>query len=500
MIGGMREFAFNVATTPASSAASPPAFDARSLAAAVGGRLLRDSRRPIVGASVDSRLVQSGNAFFALPGERTDGHHHLPDAVEHGAAALIVSRSLSDAALDELAGRGDGPGPAVIVVADGLAALHAAADDWRSRFAPLVVGVTGSLAKTSTKEQIAEVLSERHVVLRNNANENNEIGLPLTLLRLAPEHEAAVLEMGMYVPGDIAQLAALARPSIGVVTAVRGTHLARAGSIEAIEQGKRELVEALPAGGTAVLNADDPRVLAMAGFLPAGVTSVSYGFSPSADVTATELTSRAEAGMSFVLRNGSGQVTVTSPALGRHGVHNALAAAAVGLAAGLDLQQIAAGLRRPVSAPHRSVLLDLGAWRILDDTYNAAPDSMVAALDLLATLSGRRVAVLGEMLELGAASRQAHVEVGVHAAGCVDLLVCIGRAAADYGRGAVDAGLPAASIARVDSLAAALGYLLDNLRGGDVVLLKGSRGAALDVLVAELEAAVLDDETGGASK
>ena len=499
MIGGVREFATTVATTPASSAASPPAFDARSLAAAVGGRLLRNSSRPIVGAGVDSRLLEPGNAFFALPGERTDGHHHLADAVAHGAAALIVSRSLSDAALDELAGNGDGA-TAVIGVEDGLAALHAAAADWRARFTPLVVGVTGSLAKTSTKEQIAEVLSERYVVLRNNANENNEIGLPLTLLRLAPEHEVAVLEMGMYVPGDIGQLARLARPSIGVVTAVRGTHLSRAGSIEAIERGKRELVEELPAGGTAVLNADDQRVMAMAEYLPPAVTAITYGFSPSADVTGTELTSRAEAGMSFILRDGAGQVTVTSPALGRHGVHNALAAAAVGLAAGLDLQQIAAGLRRPVSAPHRSVLLDLGAWRILDDTYNAAPDSMVAALDLLATLSGRRVAVLGEMLELGQASQQAHLDVGTHAAGCVDLLVCVGQAAAGYAEGAARGGLPEPAIARVDDLAAALDHLLDNLRDGDVILLKGSRGAALDVLVAELEAAAGGGQSGAAAK
>jgi UDP-N-acetylmuramoyl-tripeptide--D-alanyl-D-alanine ligase len=459
----------------------PPAYDASSLSAAVGGRLVRDGRQPIRGGAVDSRRVEPGNAFFALPGEHTDGHAFLADATAHGAAALVVTDVLAAADLPA--------GPAVIAVEDGLRALAAAAGAWRSRFDPLVVGITGSLAKTSTKEQVAEVLAERWNVLRNNANENNEVGLPLTLLRLASEHEVAVLEMGMYVPGDIAMLAALAKPQIGVVTAVRGTHLARAGSIDAIERGKRELVEALPADGTAVLNSDDERVARMATVLPPTVRVINYGFGDEADVTATDIQSQAERGMRFRLQIRGEEVEVHSPALGRHGVHNALAAAAVGYGAGLDLPTIARGLTRPYSAPHRSALLDLGSWRVLDDSYNAAPDSMVAALDLLATLSGRHVAVLGEMLELGDASAEAHRSVGAHAAATADLLVAIGPTASDYADGALAAGMPAAALRTVSDREAATELLLSELRPGDVILLKGSRGTALDLLLAPLQSA-----------
>lgn len=466
--------------TPTSTA-DQPAFDATTLAAAVAGQVVRDAGRPIRGAAVDSRRVEPGNAFFALPGERTDGHEFLAEAAERGAAALVVRQPLTG---DELP-----TGATVVVVADGLAALSAAAGAWRGRFDPLVVGITGSIAKTSTKEQVAEVLAERWNVLRNNANENNEVGLPLTLLRLGPLHEVAVLEMGMYVPGDIAALAALARPTIGVVTAVRATHLARAGSIEAIEAGKRELVEALPAGGTAVLNADDPRVDAMAAAVVAGVEILRYGFAPGADLTAADIESLAEQGMRFRLRNRGEDVEVTSPALCRHGVHNALAGAAVGLAAGLDLATIGRGLRRPYSAQHRSTLIDMGTWRVLDDTYNAGPDSMAAALDLLASLPGRRVAVLGEMLELGEMSGEAHRTVGEHAARTADVLLAIGPTAAEYAAGAMQAGMTSSAIQTAADRDAAVDILLHELRAGDVILLKASRGAELDLLLAPLQAA-----------
>jgi UDP-N-acetylmuramoyl-tripeptide--D-alanyl-D-alanine ligase len=443
--------------------------------------VVRDGQRPIHGGAVDSRRVEAGNAFFALPGDHTDGHLFLADAAARGAAALVVTRLPEPAALPA--------GPAVILVADGLQALAAAAAAWRARFDALVVGITGSLAKTSTKEQVAEVLAERWNVLRNNANENNEVGLPLTLLRLEPAHEVAVLEMGMYVPGDIATLAALAHPQIGVVTAVRGTHLSRAGSIDAIERGKRELVEALPPDGTAVLNSDDPRVARMAAVLAPSIRVINYGFGDEADVTASGIQSMAERGMRFRLRTRGEEVEVDSPALGRHGVHNALAAAAVGQAAGLDLATIARGLARPFSAPHRSTLLEIGEWRVLDDSYNAAPDSMAAALDLLASLPGRHVAVLGEMLELGDASAEAHRTVGGRVAHTADLLLAIGPTASDYADGALAAGMPAGAIRTTDNRDAAAELLLRELRPGDVVLLKGSRGAALDLLLAPLQAA-----------
>ena len=469
----MREWPAVAHRTPV---AEHPFFDAQTLHATLGGELLRSGSQPIRGGAVDSRRVEPGNAFFALPGERTDGHNFLADAVARGAAALVVNRHF-DAAKFE--------GPTIVRVADVLAALQRAAAAWRSRFDPLVVAVTGSLAKTSTKEHVAEVLAERWTVLRNRANENNEIGLPLTLLRLAPNDEVAVLEMGMYEPGDIALLARLAEPSIGVVTAVRATHLARAGSLDAIEAGKRELIEALPPGGTAVLNADDPRVARMAAARP-DLRVVTYGFDPGADVSAADVVSLEAEGMRFTLVAGEDRVPAHIPALGRHSVHNALAAAAVGLSAGLDLATIVRGLARPFSVPHRSALLDAGEWRVLDDTYNAAPDSMIAALELLASLPGRRVAVLGEMLELADQSDNAHRDVGRHAARTAAVLVAVGPMAPLYAGAAREAGMAADQVVEVADRAAALAALERLLRPGDVILVKASRGAALDLLVDDL--------------
>ncbi len=347
-----------------------------------------------------------------------------------------------------------------------------------------MVGITGSLAKTSTKELAATVLAERFEVLRSAGNENNEIGLPLTLLRLRPEHEAVVLEMGLYTTGEIALLAEIARPSIGVVTAVRGVHLARAGTIDAIEAGKRELVEALPPDGWAVLNADDARVAAMAGHTRARV--LTYGFAADAQVRAEDVASRGAEGMGFRLVSPAGSDTMDIPTLGRHGVHNALAAAAVAVAAGLSLAEIARGLERPVPVPHRSQLLRAGGWTILDDSYNASPDAVVAALDLLAGLPGRRIAVLGEMLELGEPAEAEHLRVGGHAAGVADRLLVVGEGAAAIAEGATEAGLDAERVTTVADRDEALALLLSELRDGDTILVKASRGAALDVLVDQL--------------
>jgi len=463
--------------------AGSPSFDSESLAAAVGGALVRPAARPIRGGAVDSRLVEPGNAFFALPGERTDGHHFVLDAARRGAAAVVVSKRPDSAEMDDLKSAGD---VAVVLVGDGLLALRRAAAAWRSRFTPLVVGITGSLAKTSTKEQTAELLAARWRVLRNRANENNEIGLPLTVLRLMPEDEVAVLEMGMYQPGDIAILSEVARPQIGIVTAVRGTHLARAGSIEAIERGKRELVETLPAGGTAILNADDVRVSRMADTAPPGVEVVTYGFDSGADVRGADVESLGDRGMRFRLVTHRGSRDVAIPALGRHSAHNALGAGAAALAAGMTLDEVAAALVRPFSAPHRSTLIEAGEWRILDDTYNAAPDSMAAALDLLSGLSGRHVAVLGEMLELGAESDAAHRRVGTRAARTADVLVAVGRPGQIYADAAEAAGMDARAVHIVGDRDEALAALQRILEPGDVVLFKASNGERFFDLVDDL--------------
>jgi UDP-N-acetylmuramoyl-tripeptide--D-alanyl-D-alanine ligase len=456
-----------------SGPAPAPAFTADDLVRLTGGRLLTRSDRAIRGAAVDSRLVAPGQLFVALPGEHTDGHAFVADAVARGAAAIIVTRPLAHPAT-----LGD---VTVVRVADALAALGAIAAGWRRRFRPLVVGVTGSIAKTSTKEAAAAVLASRFRTLRNEGNQNNEVGLPLTLLRLGPEHEAAVLEMGMYVGGEIAELARIAQPRIGLVTAVQPVHLSRIGSLEAIEAAKGELLEALPPDGTAILNADDPIVRRMGS--RSAARSLSYGFAADADVGAEEVISAGVAGMRFVLRTDDGRRPVTIPTLGRLSVHNALAGAAVGRAAGLTVHEIATGLSSGWSAPHRAQLVRLGAVTIIDDTYNASPRSVVAALELLSGLPGRRGAVLGEMLELGEASEEGHRVVGEAAARTVDWLVVVGAGARAIAAGAAAAGLDKKDIIRVPDAETALEAIPPRLRDGDVVLVKASRGIALERVV-----------------
>jgi UDP-N-acetylmuramoyl-tripeptide--D-alanyl-D-alanine ligase len=463
-----------------------PFLTAEDLRTLTGGRLLRASERPIRGGAVDSRIVTPGQLFVALAGERTDGHRFLADAAVAGAAALVVSRPVPPAVLDAL---GD---VTVLAVPDGLVALAAIALGWRLRFDPLVVGVTGSIAKTSTKEAIAAVLGTQFRTLRNEGNLNNEIGLPLTLLRLGPDHRAAVLEMGMYAGGEIADLARMARPRIGVVTSVHGVHMSRMGSLAAIEKAKGELVEALPSDGVAVLNQDDRRVRRMADRTAARI--LTYGLSPDAEVTAEDVGSAGFEGMRFTLRlpaaRGGRPVRIPAriPGLGKLSVHNALAGAAVGHAAGIEPARISHALAGGWSAAHRGQVVRLGRVMLIDDSYNASPPSVTAALDMLAGLPGRRIAVLGEMLELGKGAVTGHKEVGTAAAATVDLLVTVGPGAVGIAAGARAGGLDPSRILEARDREAALDLLRGRLRDGDVVLVKASRGVELDALVEALKA------------
>jgi UDP-N-acetylmuramoyl-tripeptide--D-alanyl-D-alanine ligase len=460
-------------STEARRAVDAPALTADDVVRLSGGRLVARSERPIRGGAVDSRLVTPGSLFVALPGERTDGHDHLGEAIERGAAAVLVTRPPGDP---------DALGDVTVVrVADGVAALGAIAAGWRQRFDPLVVGITGSIAKTSTKEAVAAVLGADRQTLRTEGNRNNEIGLPLTLLRLGPEHAAAVLEMGMYVGGEIADLAAMARPSIGVVTAVQPVHLSRIGSLEAVERAKGELLEALPGDGVAVLNADDPIVDRMDRRTAA--RSLRYGFSEQADVMADEVSSAGTAGMRFRLRTPLGSRQVAIAGLGRLSVHNAAAGAAVGVAAGVPLETIVRGLEAGWSAAHRVALVRLRGATVIDDAYNASPASMRAALEVLAGLPGRRVAVLGTMLELGEDHDAGHLAVGEAAGGVAELLIVVGPEARGIADGAMAAGLAPDRILHVEDAEAALDALRPRLRDDDVVLVKASRGLALDRVV-----------------
>ena len=462
-------------TTATGPAGADDGLTAADLLAASGGTALARSERAILGGAVDSRLVEPGNLFVALPGERVDGHDFVGTALAAGAAGVLVARDVADADL----ARGEAT---VVLVADPLRALQAVAATWRTRFDPLVVGITGSIAKTSTKEAVATVLGAAMPTLKNEGNLNNEIGLPLTVLRLRSEHRAAVLEMGMYVGGEIRDLAAIGRPEIGVVTAVQAVHLSRIGTLDAIERAKGELVEALPDDGVAILNADDARVRRMATRTRA--RSMTYGFAEDADVRADRVASRGVEGMAFDLETAAGRRAVSIPTLGRLAVHNALAGAAVGIAAGIPLAGIADALAAGWSAPHRGQLVAAGGVTLVDDSYNASPGSVIAALELLSGLPGRRLAVLGEMLELGDDHDDGHRRVGAAASDVVDRLIVVGEGA----RGIVEGTTaPAELVADRD---AARDRLLDVLEPGDVVLLKASRGIGLDILVEELAAAL----------
>jgi UDP-N-acetylmuramoyl-tripeptide--D-alanyl-D-alanine ligase len=353
---------------------------------------------------------------------------------------------------------------------------------------PRVIGVTGSVGKTTSKELIAAVLSTRYRTFKSEGNYNNEIGLPLMLLKLTEAHERAVLELGFFQPGEIKFLCDLARPQVGVVNNVYAVHLERAGSIENIARGKAELVEALPPApeGVAVLNYDDPLVLAMRDQTRARV--MTYGLDPAADVWADGIESLGLAGIHFHLHYRRETLHVRVPLLGRHSVHTALRAVAVGLSEGLTWQEIVEGLQS-IGATQLRLVAVTGpkGSLILDDTYNASPESVVAALNLLDDLEGRRVAVLGDMLELGSQEEVAHRLVGRRAADVVDLLITVGPRARMIAAEARDAGLAPEAVTELADAGEALALLRQVIQPGDVILIKGSRGVRLDVIVPALE-------------
>ena len=422
---------------------------------------------------IDSRQVQPGDLFFALRGEHQDGHDFVDDALARGAAGLVVERPLEAP-----------PDVAVFQVSDSLSALQRLAAHWRARHDMRVVGVTGSVGKTTCKELIAAVLGTRWRMLKSPANLNTEIGLPLTLLELTPEHQRAVLEMAMYGPGEIDLLCRIARPQVGVVTNVGPVHLERLGSIDAIAAAKAELVTALPTDGVAVLNGDDPHVAAMASRTKAGV--LLYGRSPQCDVRGRDLASRGLDGISFRLTYGGGSAEVEAHLPGRHHLHPALAAAAVALAEGMTLDEVAAALREARPELRLRVLTTPSGATILDDSYNASPQSMLAALDLLAELQGRRIALLGEMRELGTAEEEGHRQVGQRAAACADLVLVVGERARPLYEAARAAG--PAEVRFLASTQEAAPILRDELQPGDYLLVKASRAVALESVVDALVA------------
>lgn len=375
--------------------------------------------------------------------------------------------------------------PICLKVSDSLKGLQQLATYWRARFSPRVVGITGSVGKSSTKELTWAVLRQRFNTLKNPGNLNNEIGLPLTLLRLDISHERIVLEMGMYNLGEISELCAIARPHIGVVTNIGPTHLERLGTVQRIKQAKAELVQALPPDGVAVLNYDDPFVRAMAHETNARV--FSYGLIPQVDLWASDIASEGLEGIRFVLHYQGEAIHAKVPLLGRHSVHTALRATAVGLIEGMTWHEIMTGLQdssvqlRLVSVP------GINGSTLLDDTYNASPVSTIAALNLLDDLSGRKIAVLGDMAELGDQEEEGHRRVGCRAADTVDLLITVGPRAHLIADEARACGLATDAVTEVETNDQALAHLRQFVQPGDMVLVKGSRSMAMEEIVAALQ-------------
>jgi UDP-N-acetylmuramoyl-tripeptide--D-alanyl-D-alanine ligase len=457
--------------------------------------------RQITGGVADSRQAYAGALFVALPGEKLDGHDFVHDAFEHGAGAAFVERDLvipvptlnlsGEVTIEQLRANLtslDPEAPFCIRVANCLEALQKVAGFWRAKLKVRVIGITGSVGKSTTKEVVADVLGRRFRTLRSPGNLNNEIGLPLSLLSLTEEHERAVLEMGFYFPGEIAFLCKLARPEIGVVTNIGTVHAERAGSQETIALGKSELVQALPAAplGFAVLNYDDPRVRSMAEQTKARV--FYYGLSTEAKLWADEIEGEGLDGISFRLHYRGEKIYMHVPLIGRHSVHTALRAAAVGLIEGLSWQGVVEGLHSERTQLRLVTVRSRSGALILDDTYNASPESTLAALNLLEELDGRKIAVLGDMLELGIYEEQGHEEVGARAAEVVDELVTFGQLGKRIAYAAWQAGLSKKSIATFTDHQQVVDYLNAHLKASDVVLVKGSRGMQMDRIVSALEA------------
>jgi UDP-N-acetylmuramoyl-tripeptide--D-alanyl-D-alanine ligase len=469
-----------------------PGTPARAAFSTVSMSSLPDGRPP----------MRPGGLFVAIQGMSRDGHDFVADAFANGAVAALVAR-VPDALEPETAngqlavlrlGQGSetvqrpGGPPQIpnakrvlLVVDDPMRALQQCASWWRRRQPARVLAVTGSVGKTTTKDLLANILSRHYRVLRTEGSFNNELGLPLTLLQLTAAHERAALEIGISEIGEMEAFATIAVPDVAIVTRVAPAHMQQFGDLDTVEREKGHLVAALPPGGVAVLNADDARVARMAE--RTGARVVTYGETADADVRATEVTPRGHDGLAFRLHRGGHSEPVFVKLSGRHFTTAALAAAAAAFDEGCTWDEVIAGLAENVRVRRLQPVPLAGGVVLLDDSFNASPAATVAALDVLAACRGRRWAVLGDMLEFGAAAAAAHREVGRHVPGRADELVLVGELAAGIGQGALEAGFPASLLHVCQSNSAALDLLRARLAPGDFVLVKGSHSTRMDEIV-----------------
>jgi len=441
---------------------------AADIAAMTGGRLLGNGEAECSGFFIDSRRVTPGALFTAIRSQKADGHSYIGAAFEAGAAAVLSQEEYSAP-----------QGRAVIVVDDTQKALMRLGGAWRDRFSIPVIGVTGSVGKTTTKEFIYAVLSSRFKTCRTEGNLNNELGLPLSLLSLEEGDEAAVFEMGMSGFGEIATMAAAARPSIGVITNIGTAHIEMLGSRENIRAAKLEITQGMAPDSILLLNADEPLLWKKRGKM-GSIKTLFYGIdNKEADLTAKHIVQGDES-MKIEIRGMFG-LECTVPAVGRHNVYNVLAAAFCGRLLGLRRAEIAKGLMSFKGAAMRQNIMKKGGVTVIDDCYNANPDSMRAAISVLCSGEGRKIAVLGDMLELGDYARTAHEEIGAFcAANGVDMLAARGSSASVYAEGFVKAGGSPenARVFKDDEQTAA--FLKEFVNKGDRVLFKGSRSTRME--------------------
>ncbi|MGI6295898.1 MAG: UDP-N-acetylmuramoyl-tripeptide--D-alanyl-D-alanine ligase [Armatimonadota bacterium] len=439
-----------------------------------GTLMVGDPKTPITGISTDTRTIADGDLFVALTGENSDGHKFLADALAKGAVGVMVSRKVEAQCL-------------TVRVPDTLLALGDLAAHYRSKFYPVMIGVTGSVGKTTTKEMIAAVAAARGPVLKNEGNFNNEIGLPLTLFNLTPRHKTAVVELAMRGVGQIDYLAKIAQPSIGVITNIHMSHIELLGSLDAIADAKGELLDHLPSDGTAILNADDRYFEYLR--RRANCRIITFGEGTNAQVRAHSSVIDSGGCCSFKVTTENGDFDVYIPVPGEHNIKDALAAVAVGEVLGIDHQSIQSALTNFKAPEKRSKIVpSRKGCVVIDDTYNASPASVKSALKTLSMMEGgRKIAILGDMLELGDYASEAHLEIGRTAQRCgVDLLVVVGEYARLIARGAIDEGMPIGAINEFTDSPEAAAEVAGMVREGDVVLVKGSRALKMERIVEDL--------------
>jgi len=458
-------------------------------------------------AAIDSRQVIPGSLFIAIQGEKVDGHDYVLQAFQRGAIAALIDHEIRGLSQDEktvtttlidlrqkamtqntAASYQIYPGTPVCFLVDNcVIALQEIAAFWRRKLDIRVIGITGSVGKSTSKEAIAQVLSQRYITLKSAANLNNEIGLPLNVLRMTPGHQRAVLEMGFYVPGEIKQLCDIAMPQVGVLTNIGTVHAERAGSQEIIATGKGELVEALPPApeGIAILNFDDPFIRSMDSRTKARV--FYYGLTPEADLWADGIDSNGLEGIRFRMHHKKETLHLRVPMIGRHSVETVLRAASVGLVEGLTWDEIIRGLQESQAQLRLSAVRTKSGALIIDDTYNASPESTLAALNLLEELYGRRIAVLGDMLELGQYEHKGHEIVGIRAAQVADILVTLGPRGHMIAEAARKSGMEHQRILEFEDIGLIVDWLKLHLASNDAVLIKGSHGLRMERIVAALE-------------